>query len=156
AAVGVALLLFREDEDEPELGRMALGLTLFVLGGLGIISIARGNPSPADGFDAVKTSGGYLGAVVGYGLSTVLSSFRTVVVCLGLAVVGVVVFLGMSLASIGRGFRSAFHTLFGGGRDEDRPDDLGLPQHTEQIVDLREPPSEPEPEPEPDAVEIDE
>ena len=44
AAVIVALLLFREDEEEPELGRMLLGVTLFVLGCLGILSIARGNP----------------------------------------------------------------------------------------------------------------
>jgi S-DNA-T family DNA segregation ATPase FtsK/SpoIIIE len=156
AAVILALLLFREDEDEPELGRMLLGLTLVVLGVLGIISISRGNPAPADGFDAVKTSGGYLGAVVGYGLSAVLSSFGAVVVCLGLAVVGVVVFLGTSLASIGRGLRAAVGSLRPGRGETDASDDLDAPRHTEQIVDLREPPSEPEPEPEPDAVEIDE
>jgi S-DNA-T family DNA segregation ATPase FtsK/SpoIIIE len=155
AAVILSLLLFREDEEEAELGRMVLGLTLFVLGCLGILSIARGNPAPADGYDAVKTSAGYIGAVVGYGLSAVLSSFGAVVVCLGLAVVGVVVFLGTSLATIGRGFRSAFNGLRGAGRaGTDGPEELEASHHTEQIVDLRE--AMPDPDPEPDAVEIDE
>src|SRR5947207_5299013 len=124
---------------------MLLGVTLFVLGCLGLLSIARGNPAPADGFDAVKTSGGYTGAVVGYGLSAVLSSFGAVVVCLGLAIVGVVVFLGTSLASIGRGLRSMVGRLHGGA---DRPEDVDATHHTDQIVDLREPLPEPEPEPE--------
>src|SRR5439155_23012045 len=85
--------------------------------------------------------------------SAVLASFGAVVVCLGLAIVGVVVFLGTSLASIGRGLRSMVGRLHGGA---DRPEDVDATHHTDQIVDLREPLPEPEPEPEPDAVEIDE
>jgi S-DNA-T family DNA segregation ATPase FtsK/SpoIIIE len=154
AAVILAVLLFREDEDESDLGRMALGLTLVVLGALGVLSIARGNPAPADGYDAVKTSAGFIGACVGYGLSAVLSSFGAVVVCLGLVVVGVVVFSGTSLASIGRGARSLVGGLRGSDRDDEAKDKEEAPRHTEEIVDLRE--AMPPPEPEPDAVEIDE
>jgi S-DNA-T family DNA segregation ATPase FtsK/SpoIIIE len=154
-AVGIAWLLFAEDQDEADLGRMALGFMLFTLGVLGILSIARGNPSPSTGYDDVHTAGGFIGAVVGHGLSAVLSPFGAVVVCVGLAVLGAVVFSGTSLASIWRGLRSALGGLRGGARDDHADPDAGdEPHRTERIVDLRE--AMPEPEPEPDAVEIDE
>ncbi|HXY73167.1 MAG TPA: DNA translocase FtsK 4TM domain-containing protein, partial [Actinomycetota bacterium] len=158
AAVGWAWLLFREDENR-DLGRMSFGLFLICVGALGVLSIARGNPSPSDGFDAVKTAGGYIGAVVATGLTAVLSAYGAVIVCLGVAVVGGVVFTGGTLAGAWRRVKAALTPRRRDEAADGQPDEEPPPPAaaSDVVVDLTrlEPPAEAEEE-EPDAIEVDE
>ena len=97
-----ALLLLRGTAEEDR-GRMLVGLTFLLAGALGLLSIARGGPNPVDGYRAVGRAAGFVGAVVGWPLARGLSSYGAVVVCLGLAAVGALVFTATPLSAVGRG-----------------------------------------------------
>jgi DNA segregation ATPase FtsK/SpoIIIE, S-DNA-T family len=99
-----ALLLIRDTATEDR-GRMLVGLAILVFGVLGLVSLARGNPGPAAGYDAVSAAGGVLGAVVARPLSGVISVYGAVVVCFALVLLGVLVFTATPLASVGRAIR---------------------------------------------------
>jgi len=85
-----------------ERGRMLLGLWFTAMGGLGLVSLLRGNPSPAAGLSGFGDAGGLVGALVGWPLSRLLSGYGAAIVCLGLFVLGVLVFTATPLASVGR------------------------------------------------------
>jgi S-DNA-T family DNA segregation ATPase FtsK/SpoIIIE len=85
-----------------ERGRMLLGLWFTAMGGLGLVSLLRGNPSPAAGLSGFGDAGGLVGALVAWPLSRLLSGYGAAIVCLGLFVLGVLVFTATPLASIGR------------------------------------------------------
>ena len=50
-------------------GRMLVGLSIATVGVLGLVSLARGNPSPAAGYEAVSRAGGMVGAVAAWPLA---------------------------------------------------------------------------------------
>jgi S-DNA-T family DNA segregation ATPase FtsK/SpoIIIE len=102
-----ALLLIRDTAREDR-GRMLVGLVVAALGILGIASIAQGNPSPAAGYDAVSRAGGVSGAVVATPLAGVLSVYGAVLVCIGLVLLGGLVFTATPLAAVGRALRALF------------------------------------------------
>src|SRR5918996_2454197 len=85
-----------------ERGRMLLGLWFAAMGGLGLVSLLRGNPSPAAGLSGFGDAGGLLGALVAWPLSRLLSGYGAAIVCLGLFILGVLVFTATPLASVGR------------------------------------------------------
>ena len=89
-------------------GRMLVGLWILALGVLGLLSLARGNPSPTAGYDALARAGGVVGAAIGWPLSRVVSVYGAVIVVAGLTAVGVLVFTATPLASVGRGVRRIF------------------------------------------------
>src|SRR5439155_14523464 len=89
-------------------GRMLVGFSIFVVGTLALVSVARGNPSPADGFDAVGRAGGAVGAAVGWGLARVVSPYGAAAIAAGLLAVGALVFTATPLAAVGRGIRRLF------------------------------------------------
>jgi DNA segregation ATPase FtsK/SpoIIIE, S-DNA-T family len=91
-----------------ERGRMLLGLWFAVMGGLGLVSLVRGNPSPASGFSGFGDSGGLVGSLVAWPLSRLLSGYGAAIVCLGLFVLGILVFTATPLASAGRALRDFF------------------------------------------------
>jgi DNA segregation ATPase FtsK/SpoIIIE, S-DNA-T family len=102
-----AVLLLRGTATDDR-GRMLVGLWLGLFGALGLMSLARSNPSPAAGYDAVSRAGGLLGAAVAWPLSRVVSAYGAAVVCLGVAFLGVLVFTATPLSSVGRGLRKVF------------------------------------------------
>jgi DNA segregation ATPase FtsK/SpoIIIE, S-DNA-T family len=107
AALFWAVVLIRGTHPDDR-GRMLVGLWILVFGALGLVSLARGNPSPTGGFDAVARAGGELGAAVGWPLSRVLQVYGAAVVTAGLAVIGVLVFTATPLASVGRAVKRLF------------------------------------------------
>jgi S-DNA-T family DNA segregation ATPase FtsK/SpoIIIE len=91
-----------------ERGRMLLGLWFAVMGGLGLVSLLRGTPSPAAGLSGFGDAGGLVGALVAWPLSRLLSGYGAAIVCLGLLVLGVLVFTATPLASVGRALKDFF------------------------------------------------
>ncbi len=79
--------------------RMFIGFALALVGALGIASLARGNPSPAAGYEGVRDAGGLIGAVAGWPLARVISSFGAGIVCTGLAALGLLIFTGTPLSA---------------------------------------------------------
>jgi S-DNA-T family DNA segregation ATPase FtsK/SpoIIIE len=124
-----AILLLRGTGREDR-GRMLVGLLIGVLGLLGLVSLVRGNPSPASGYHMVSESGGLLGAVVAWPLSRGLSSYGSGVVCAGLTVLGGLVFTATPLAAVGRGARR----LIEGRSRADAPSDAPEAQPRQRAV----------------------
>jgi S-DNA-T family DNA segregation ATPase FtsK/SpoIIIE len=89
-------------------GRMLVGLWILALGGLGIVSITGHNPSLSAGYKPLSRAGGMLGALVAWPLSRVVSPYGAVAICLGLGVLGILVFTATPLAAVGRALRGAF------------------------------------------------
>ncbi len=97
------VLLLRRSAEERV--RMFLGFVITLAGAQAIASIARANPSPLEGYSGVHDAGGLLGALLGWPLSKVASPPGAVIVCLGLVVLGLLVFTGTPLSAIGEWIR---------------------------------------------------
>jgi DNA segregation ATPase FtsK/SpoIIIE, S-DNA-T family len=93
------LVLMRGTAEE-ERGRMLVGLSLSAVGGLGLFSLLRGNPSPAAGLAGFGDAGGLVGAVVAWPLSRLLSGYGAAIVCGGLFVLGLLVFTATPISSV--------------------------------------------------------
>src|SRR5205085_3147865 len=79
-----------------------VGLTILGIGVLGVASVFGRNPSPTAGYAVLRRAGGALGAAVAWPLSRGVSVYGAVVVCLGLAALGCLVFTATPLAAVGR------------------------------------------------------
>jgi len=105
--VGVywGIVLLRDVAPEDRV-RMFIGFVVLTIGALGILSLARGNPSPFAGYDATKKlnglaeAGGLVGALAAYPLSRVLSSIGAGIVCAGLAFLGLLIFTGTPVSAL--------------------------------------------------------
>jgi S-DNA-T family DNA segregation ATPase FtsK/SpoIIIE len=113
---GVVLL---RDLDREDRARMFIGFMALTLGALGVLSLARGNPSPfapyADSahVSGLADAGGVVGALAAYPLSRVLSVYGAVIVDAGLAFLGLLIFTGTSFARLKErvsGFVRTLHT----------------------------------------------
>jgi len=134
-----AVVLFRGTAVEDR-GRMLVGLWILALGGLGIASIAGHNPSVAAGYKPLSRAGGMLGALAAWPLSKVVSPYGAVAICLGLCVLGLLVFTATPLAAVGRAMRRAFikpDAEEGAGAEADaEPDELGRPRRSGARIHL--------------------
>ncbi len=79
--------------------RMFIGFVLALLGALGLMSLARGNPSPASGYAGIRDAAGWIGAVAAWPLSRAVSAIGAGIVSAGLAVLGLLIFTGTPLAA---------------------------------------------------------
>jgi DNA segregation ATPase FtsK/SpoIIIE, S-DNA-T family len=112
---GVVLL---RDTAREERVRMFIGFCVLLLGVLGIVSLARGNPSFASGWDGMGDrgfghAGGAIGVLGAWPLSQVLSPVGAAIVCAGLTALGLLIFSGTPFAVVVERFRE-----FRGARDE--------------------------------------
>ncbi|HEV8565441.1 MAG TPA: DNA translocase FtsK 4TM domain-containing protein, partial [Actinomycetota bacterium] len=98
------VVLLREIEAEDRV-RMFIGFAALAMGVLGILSVLRGNPSPASGFHGSHDAAGLVGAIASWPLSKVLSSIGSVIVCAGLAAIGALVFTGTPVSALAARFR---------------------------------------------------
>ena len=107
--VGVywGIILLRDTARDARV-RMFIGFTAFTFGVLGIVSLFFGNPAPTDGYDALAGAAGVVGALAAHPLSSVISVFGAAIVCLGLAVLGLLVFTGTPIATAWRRVRDFF------------------------------------------------
>jgi S-DNA-T family DNA segregation ATPase FtsK/SpoIIIE len=89
-------------------GRMLVGLTMVSVGVLGILSVAGGNPSPAEGYRGVSGAAGVFGAVVGWTLARVISPYGAVAVGFALILLGGLVFTATPFVAFLRLLRRLF------------------------------------------------
>ena len=112
---GIALLRDRSPEERM---RMFIGFVVMALGALGLLSLARGNPSvfapmrdvtAPTGFliEGFADAGGFVGMIGAYPLSKIVSATGAALVDLGLAVIGTLIMTGTSFAELGRKIGSA-------------------------------------------------
>jgi S-DNA-T family DNA segregation ATPase FtsK/SpoIIIE len=110
-ALGVAAVLFPvigvwwgvillRDVAREDRVRMFIGFAVMGASTLGIVSLIRGNPSVSSGFVGVSRAGGMVGALAAWPLSRILSGYGAAVVCLGLAVLGLLIFTGTPIATV--------------------------------------------------------
>jgi S-DNA-T family DNA segregation ATPase FtsK/SpoIIIE len=64
------------------------------MGALGVLALLGEIPAPSDGYRALAWAGGFVGAVVAYPLSQVISVVGAVIVCLGLSALGGLIVTG--------------------------------------------------------------
>ncbi|GIV00235.1 MAG: hypothetical protein KatS3mg014_1850 [Actinomycetota bacterium] len=154
---GVLLLRGTAEDERP---RMGIGFGVALVGALGLLSLARGNPRPLDGLEALRDAAGVLGALSAWPLARLLSRIGAAIVLSGVTLLGALVFSGTPLAAVGRRLRSLLPSRAVDGpaaepapeparprrRRETRPTEPDLP-----VVEL---PAEPEPPPEPEPIEI--
>ncbi len=151
---GVLLLRGTAEEDRV---RMFIGFAIAVVGILGILSLVRGNPRPLAGYERLKEAAGVIGAGVAWPIGKAVSKVGSAIVCIGLAVLGLLIFTGTPLSAVWERVRERARPLAGSGEEgepepapraprrrrerRDTQDELPL------VVDLREPEPEPDLEP---------
>ncbi len=121
---GVVLVRGTAEEDR---GRMLIGLVFTIVGGLGLWSLIWENPSPVAGFEALARAGGAIGSLAAWPLSRLISGYGAAVVCLGMFVLGLLVYTGTPMASVIEAFRRPFE------RDEEQEpeeEEESLPRRT--------------------------
>jgi S-DNA-T family DNA segregation ATPase FtsK/SpoIIIE len=115
---GVILL---RDTAREERVRMFIGFSVFGLGVLGILSLMGGDPAPREGYDEIAWAGGIFGALVASPMSAVISTVGAVIVCLGFALLGSLIFTGTPVAVAIRRVRD-FFTAADVAEDEPEPE----------------------------------
>ncbi|HZA60372.1 MAG TPA: DNA translocase FtsK 4TM domain-containing protein [Actinomycetota bacterium] len=130
------LLLVRGTAQEDR-GRMLVGLTFLLMGGLGMVSLFRGNPSPASGLTGVGNAGGLIGALTAWPLVRLASSYGAAIICLGLAVLGALVFTATPMSRVWewvRGFREPVEA----DREESEEEEEAEPRRRRRLRDISE------------------
>ncbi len=98
--VGVywGVLLLRDTAREERV-RMFIGFIVLCAGILGLLSLLGSDPAATAGYDAVSAAGGVMGALVAHPLAGVISPIGAAIVCLGLSLLGLLIFTGTPIAS---------------------------------------------------------
>ena len=105
---GLALALFWRPaaKDDMVAGRVTIGLLAVLVGGLGLLHLARGAP-PADSAPAVlQDSGGLVGAIIAAPLARLLSTWGAGTLFIALLFLGTLISTRTSVAAVGRGIAS--------------------------------------------------
>jgi len=99
--VGVywGVLLLRDTAREERV-RMFIGFTILCAGILGLLSLLAGNPAASDGYDTLAAAAGVMGAAVAHPLASVVSPVGAALVCLGMTVLGLLIFTGTPIATV--------------------------------------------------------
>ncbi|HWF17141.1 MAG TPA: DNA translocase FtsK 4TM domain-containing protein [Acidimicrobiales bacterium] len=113
AGAGIALLVDRGSRDAEEADasdgadpwRLAVGTVLGLLGVCGLAELAKHVPSFSNSH-ALKTGGGYLGALVGRPLHAGLGTAGAAVLLVAVVLVAILIATGISIATVGRALRT--------------------------------------------------
>jgi DNA segregation ATPase FtsK/SpoIIIE, S-DNA-T family len=104
--LGMALFWRPAAKDDMVAGRVTIGLLAVLVGGLGLLHLARGAP-PADSTPAVlQDSGGLVGAIIATPLARLLSTWGAGTVFAGVLFLGTLISTRTSVAAVGRGIAS--------------------------------------------------
>jgi DNA segregation ATPase FtsK/SpoIIIE, S-DNA-T family len=105
---GLALALFWRPaaRDEMVAGRVTIGLLAVLLGGLGLLHLARGAPAADSAPAVLQDSGGLVGAILAAPLARLLSGWGAGVLFAGLLFLGTLITTRTSVAAVGRGITS--------------------------------------------------
>jgi S-DNA-T family DNA segregation ATPase FtsK/SpoIIIE len=107
---GLGLALFRRSAakaDDAAPGRVAIGLLALLLGGLGLLHLARGAPPTSARPSVLQDSGGLVGAAVVAPLARLLSTWGAGTAFACLLFLGALISTRTSVASVGRGIAAA-------------------------------------------------
>ena len=96
----LAWRFLRHPDRNAETGRLTIGGSALLIGGLGLLHIAHGTPTPADGADAMRAAGGLIGYAASAPLVAVLTSWVAVLLLALLCVFGLLVITGTPLHRI--------------------------------------------------------
>jgi DNA segregation ATPase FtsK/SpoIIIE, S-DNA-T family len=106
ALAALALFWRPAAKDDMVAGRVTIGLLAVLVGGLGLLHLARGAPS-ADSTPAVlQDSGGLVGAIIATPLARLLSPWGAGTVFAGVLFLGTLISTRTSVAAVGRGIAS--------------------------------------------------
>ncbi|MEX1047166.1 MAG: DNA translocase FtsK 4TM domain-containing protein [Actinomycetota bacterium] len=148
-------LLIRGTSEEVRV-RMFIGFAILLAGALGIVSLLRGNPSPADGYQAVRDAGGFTGAVAAYPLSRVVSAVGAGIICGGLSLLGLLIFTGTPFSALWERLREAAERAIPDDETENGKVEESAPRRVVRaevsepsVVSVEMPEPEPEPQPQP-------
>ena len=106
ALAALALFWRPAAKDDMVAGRVTIGLVAVLVGGLGLLHLARGAP-PADSAPAVlQDSGGLVGAVIAAPLARLLSTWGAGMLFAAVLFLGTLISTRTSVAAVGRGIAS--------------------------------------------------
>jgi DNA segregation ATPase FtsK/SpoIIIE, S-DNA-T family len=158
---GLALALFWRPatKDDMVAGRVTIGLLAVLVGGLGLLHLARGAPPPDSAPAVLQDSGGLVGAILAAPLARLLSSWGAGLLFACVLFLGTLISTRTSVAAVARGVTSmgrlAGSALTAPPRPPPPPP--GPPEVVEPIDSGEAPPkrrgrkrAEPAPEPDPD------
>jgi DNA segregation ATPase FtsK/SpoIIIE, S-DNA-T family len=105
-ALALSLFWRPAAKDDMVAGRVTIGLLAMLVGGLGLLHLARGAP-PADSAPAVlQDSGGLVGAIIAAPLARLLSTWGAGTLFAALLFLGTLISTRTSVAAVGRGIAS--------------------------------------------------
>jgi S-DNA-T family DNA segregation ATPase FtsK/SpoIIIE len=93
----LAWRFLRHPDRNAETGRLTIGGSALLIGGLGLMHIAHGTPTPADGAAAMRAAGGFIGYAVSAPLVAVVTPWVAVPLLGLLCVFGLLVITGTPL-----------------------------------------------------------
>ena len=93
----LAWRFLRHPDRNAETGRLTIGGSALLIGGLGLVHIAHGTPTPADGTAAMRAAGGFIGYAVSAPLVAVVTPWVAVPLLGLLCVFGLLVITGTPL-----------------------------------------------------------
>src|SRR6266700_6665091 len=114
----LAWRLLRHPDKNAHTGRMVIGWTAFLVGGLGIVHIALGSPGPSDGASAMQSSGGLIGFAISAPLQALLTTWAAIPLLALLVAFGVLVITGTPLHRVPERFAEFVFLIRGGVREE--------------------------------------
>jgi DNA segregation ATPase FtsK/SpoIIIE, S-DNA-T family len=107
AALAIALFWRPSPSDDMVAGRVTIGLLAMLLGGLGLLHLARGAPPPSARPPVIlQESGGLVGALIAAPLARLLSSWGAGTLFACVLFLGTLISTRTSVAAVGRGIAS--------------------------------------------------
>ncbi|MFL6273521.1 MAG: DNA translocase FtsK 4TM domain-containing protein [Actinomycetes bacterium] len=105
---GLALALFWRPaaKDDMVAGRVTIGLLAVLVGGLGLLHLARGAPPASSAPAVLQESGGLVGAIIAAPLARLLSTWGAATLFAGVLFLGTLISTRTSVAAVGRGVAS--------------------------------------------------
>ncbi len=131
----LAWRLLRHADKNARAGRMVIGWSALIVGGLGLVHIAMGTPSLASGSAALRGSGGLIGYVVSAPLVALLSAWVAVPLLALVVAFGLLVVTGTPLHQVPDRFAElAFFLRYGRGSGLDETAGTGAAPGGEPAV----------------------
>ncbi|GAA5518777.1 hypothetical protein Lsed01_01210 [Demequina sediminis] len=126
----IAVRLMRAPQEESTNHRITLGALMLAIMVDGIIHIAKGQPSPVEGWEGVREAGGLLGFLVGTPLASLVTAPLAVVVLVLLALLSVLIVAGVSMREAAEWVAEVARKVrHGDGVETGETEVLDLPEH---------------------------
>ncbi len=117
----LAVRFLRHPDRNADTGRMVIGWTALLVGALGLVHIADGTPSPADGGAAMRAAGGVVGYLASAPLVDLVTKWAAAPVLAAVTGFGLLVITGTPLHQV-PGRLADLHGFMWGRTDQDETD----------------------------------